>query len=74
LSLVEAVRRALEVAMANPDRLAEVQPRAGPTMRLGALPMPAELGERLAAVAAGLGVSISEVVRRGLTALGRATN
>jgi hypothetical protein len=34
--------------------------------RIGALPMPADLGQRLTETAVALGVSVAEVVRRAL--------
>ena len=60
--------RALEAALRDPGRLALVTAPAGPSMRLGALPMPAELAARLTEVAGVLGVSVAEVVRRSVAA------
>lgn len=62
------MRRALEVALADPAQLAERGGAGGggATVRLGALPMSAELAARVSTAAQSLGVSVAEVVRRAL--------
>jgi predicted DNA-binding protein len=65
-TLAEAVRVALDGALSNPERLGRPTTHQGPTIRLGALPMPAELAQRLTEAAGALGVSVAEVVRRAI--------
>jgi hypothetical protein len=64
LSFSEGLRRALTQALRAPARLASAAPTNGATVRIGGLPMPAALAERLTAAAAELGVSMNELVLR----------
>jgi predicted DNA-binding protein len=66
MSFADALRMALGAALRRPERLAQFEAlghRAG-TVRLGALPMPAELAEWLNVLAQELGVPVNEVIRR----------
>ena len=59
------MRRAFEVAWRIRRSSPSVVGRVG-TVRLGALPMSAELAARVSTAAQSLGVSVAEVVRRAL--------
>jgi len=71
-TLAESVRRALDAALRDPARLTRVTASGGPTTRIGALPMPADLAARLTEVAGSIGVSVAEVVRRAIASRRRA--
>jgi hypothetical protein len=66
LPLAEVLRRKLRAALDDAARLAAVSEAIEPghIVRLGALPMPANLAQRLTLVAQELGISVAEVVRR----------
>ncbi len=66
-TFADLLRRALQEALKDTSRLAVTASRpSGSTVRLGALPMPAELAQALNVAAQELGVSVAEVVRRAL--------
>jgi hypothetical protein len=65
--LTEVLRQRLHAGLHDIAALANRPPTpAGRTVRLGALPMPAALAERLNVAAQELGLSASEVIRRAL--------
>jgi hypothetical protein len=65
LPLAEVLRRRLHAGLQDVAALANKLPtRGGRTVRLGALPMPAALAERLNVAAQELGLPASEVIRR----------
>jgi hypothetical protein len=67
LPLAEVLRRRLHAGLRDVTALANKLPTpTGRTVRLGALPMPEALAERLSVVAQELAVSVAEVVRRAL--------
>jgi hypothetical protein len=69
LPLTEVLRQRLRAGLESVGALASTPPKpAGRTVRLGALPMPAALAERLNVTAQELGVSSAELVRRALAA------
>ena len=69
LTLPELIRRTLAGPLEAPRSLASpVAPTGKGTMRIGLLRLSPEVAERLSVVAAELGVSTAEVVRRALTA------
>ena len=67
LPLTEVLRQRLEVVLQNLEALAGRPATSARRMvRLGALPMPAALAERLNVAAQELGLPVSEVIRRAL--------
>jgi len=66
IPFAEALRRAIGAGLLHPQRLADLDSKRTPTVRLGALPMPAALAERLNVAAQQLGLPASEVIRRAL--------